>query len=121
MYTIYCDNCAEGLTSYEVCPVENLPVDVDSAKVGESAQLCISCYSELGIDDWIEVAVLDYIDQKVYIYQINRSSEDQEQWSDRDVTDWLSIHTKHQLDDCHWMVGNPRVEVVRTNIKDTTH
>ena len=113
MYTIFCDNCAEGLTSYEICPVESLPVSVDSANAGESAQLCISCYETLGINDWLEVAVMDYRTQKIYIYQINRGSEDQEQWTDKDITDWLSEHSDPFHSDSHWMVGNPTIDVER--------
>jgi len=116
MYTLFCDHCAEGLTPFEVCPVEHLPVNIDSANIGESAQLCNSCYDTLGISDWLEVAVMDYIKQKVYIYQINRGSEDQEHWSDEDITDWLSVHTNHSMDNCYWMVGNPTIEVERVTL-----
>ena len=113
MYTIFCDNCAEGLTSYEICPVESLPVSIDSANAGESAQLCISCYETLGINDWLEVAVMDYGTQRIYIYQIYRASEDQEQWTDKDIIDWLSEHSDHFCSDSPWMVGNPTIEVER--------
>lgn len=41
----YCDNCGEDVIGQEYCIIENLPVAIESANVGESATLCEPCYN----------------------------------------------------------------------------
>ena len=47
----YCDHCGKVIPTGKAYAVARLPVDIDSANAGESAILCVECYTLLKIED----------------------------------------------------------------------
>lgn len=43
----YCDHCGKVIPTGKAYAVSSLPVNIDSANVGESAILCKACYFEI--------------------------------------------------------------------------
>ena len=52
----YCDHCGKVIPTGKAYAVSRLPVDIDSANVGESAILCGDCYHLLKIESSADMA-----------------------------------------------------------------
>lgn len=46
----YCDHCGEQIPRYKRVAIERLEFDVESANVGESAVLCLTCNLQLQLE-----------------------------------------------------------------------
>lgn len=40
----WCDHCGQAIPTGDVCVIPKLPVDIPSAKAGESVTVCADCY-----------------------------------------------------------------------------
>ncbi len=77
---IYCDNCGCETHHTNVYAIASLPKDIASAKFGESAQVCPSCYLAISRD---EVRILkEQVDEArqiaCFLYAQSKLSDDLE-------------------------------------------